>query len=225
MILGIYGAGGLAMECSSLAEKINAETKHWTSFVFILDEAYRTGEADTLLDYPIMSFEKTLETYGKEELEFIVGVGEVSAKQVIFEKLKANGCRITNLIHPETSIHRSVKLGEGVMIGRNAAIAPMVTIGNNVLIRGNTVIGHDAVLGDNIEQCAFSIIGGHNVIGSNTFIGLHSCLREDIKVGDHVIIGMGSIVTKDVPANVVIYGNPARVVRNNDNSKVFKQNR
>lgn len=220
MVLAFYGAGGMGMECSSLAEKINAVDNRWTGFVFVDDG---TDKPEELLGYPVMSFEQALETYGKDNLEFMVGIGEVAVKKAIYEKLKARGCKLTNLINPMSSIHRSVQLGEGVMIGRNAAIGPKVTIGNNVLIRGNTVLGHDCVLEDNVEVCAFSIVGGNTVVGNNTFIGLHSCLREGIKIGANSIIGMGSVVTKDVPDNVVVYGNPARIVRSNDAGRVFKK--
>lgn len=221
MVLAFYGASGLGMECSSLAERINERENRWTQFVFVDDDTSKVGEM--LLGYPIMTFDKALETYGKENMEFMVAVGEVAVKKVIYEKLKAQGCKLTNLIHFESSIHRSVKIGEGVMIGKNAAIGPMVVIGNNVLIRGNTVLGHEASLGDNVEMCAFSIVGGNTAVGKDTFIGLHSCLREGIKIGEHSIIGMGSVVTKDVPDNVVVYGNPAKIVRSNDTGRVFKK--
>lgn len=52
-------------------------------------------------------------------------------------------------------------------------------------------------------------------IGARCFIGAHSIILPGVTIGDGVIVGAGSVVTKDAPPNVVIAGNPARVLRTN----------
>ena len=49
-------------------------------------------------------------------------------------------------------------------------------------------------------------------IGNNVFIGTKSIILPNVSIGDNVIVGAGSIVTKDIPANSVVCGNPARVI-------------
>ena len=44
-------------------------------------------------------------------------------------------------------------------------------------------------------------------------IGSNTCIIGGISIGDNVVIGAGSVVVKDVPSNVVIAGNPARIIR------------
>ncbi|MDO4283232.1 MAG: sugar O-acetyltransferase [Clostridia bacterium] len=51
-------------------------------------------------------------------------------------------------------------------------------------------------------------------VGNNVWIGGNVVVLPGVKIGDNSVIGAGSIVTKDIPANVVAYGNPCRVVRN-----------
>ncbi|OIJ63682.1 sugar O-acetyltransferase [Streptomyces mangrovisoli] len=51
------------------------------------------------------------------------------------------------------------------------------------------------------------------VIGDNVWIGGGAIVLPGVRVGDNSVIGAGAVVTKDVPANVVAVGNPARVVR------------
>jgi len=50
-------------------------------------------------------------------------------------------------------------------------------------------------------------------VGSNVWIGYGACILRGVRVGDNSIVGTNSVVTKDVPANAVVAGIPARVVR------------
>jgi putative colanic acid biosynthesis acetyltransferase WcaB len=50
-------------------------------------------------------------------------------------------------------------------------------------------------------------------IGHNVDIGVNVTIIGDIEIGDNVIIGAGSVVTKNVPANSVMVGNPARLLK------------
>jgi acetyltransferase-like isoleucine patch superfamily enzyme len=50
-------------------------------------------------------------------------------------------------------------------------------------------------------------------VGNNVWIGYGACILRGVTVGDNAIIGTSAVVTKDVPANAVVAGVPARVVR------------
>jgi acetyltransferase-like isoleucine patch superfamily enzyme len=50
-------------------------------------------------------------------------------------------------------------------------------------------------------------------VGSNVWIGYGACVLRGVRVGDNAIVGTNSVVTKDVPANAVVAGIPARVIR------------
>jgi acetyltransferase-like isoleucine patch superfamily enzyme len=51
------------------------------------------------------------------------------------------------------------------------------------------------------------------LIGSDVFLGARSIVMKGVTIGSGSVIGAGSIVTKDIPANVVAAGNPAKVIR------------
>ena len=51
------------------------------------------------------------------------------------------------------------------------------------------------------------------IVGSNVWIGYGACFLRGIRVGDNAIVGTNSVVTKDVPANAVVGGVPAKVIR------------
>ena len=50
-------------------------------------------------------------------------------------------------------------------------------------------------------------------LGNDVFIGVNSVILRDVTIGDYSIVGAGSVVTKDVPPNVVVAGNPAKIIR------------
>lgn len=53
------------------------------------------------------------------------------------------------------------------------------------------------------------------IIGNNVWIGGGAIIMPGVSIGNNVVIGAGSVVTKDIPDNVIAYGNPCRVVRDN----------
>jgi len=88
-------------------------------------------------------------------------------------------------------------------------IPQMVEIGDNFISAPNSIIlAHDASL--------FTHTGKYRVektiIGDNVFLGANAVILPGINVGNNSIIGAGAVVTKDVPENVVVAGNPARII-------------
>ena len=59
-------------------------------------------------------------------------------------------------------------------------------------------------------------------IGSNVWIGYGACILRGVRVGDNAIIGTNSVVTRDVPANAVVGGVPARILRMREPPKTLR---
>ena len=55
------------------------------------------------------------------------------------------------------------------------------------------------------------------------FIGVNAIIMCGVKVNDNVIVGSGSVVTKDIPANCIVAGNPARIIKEGIQTKKFGQ--
>ena len=79
-------------------------------------------------------------------------------------------------------------------------------------------------IGSNFTCCQCTTIGnkkhGFNelvpTIGNNVSLGANVLIIGDVTIGDNVIVGAGSVVVKDVPSNVVVVGNPARIIGKNE---------
>jgi acetyltransferase-like isoleucine patch superfamily enzyme len=59
-------------------------------------------------------------------------------------------------------------------------------------------------------------------LGSNVWIGYGACILRGVRVGDNSVIGTSSVVTRDVPANAVVGGVPARILRMRDTPQALR---
>ena len=86
-------------------------------------------------------------------------------------------------------------------------------IGKDVLIAQCCNVGHDVIIGDKTRIMAGVLIGGYAEIGKYTVVGMGTTIRNRAKIGACSFIGQHSNVVKDIPDNVIAYGNPCKVQR------------
>jgi sugar O-acyltransferase (sialic acid O-acetyltransferase NeuD family) len=120
-----------------------------------------------------------------------------------------------NIISPQSVISKYSRMGKGNFIEAYARIANGVTIGNHCLIQSFTSINHDQTICDNVLiGCNVSMAGKR--IGSHTTIADGSSIGFKKSVGENCLVTDGTVITKDLPDNVIAYGNPAKTMPRNN---------
>ncbi len=146
---------------------------------------------------------------------FALGVYQPKHKIKIIETIKPDINKFFNIIHSGLDFSKMVKLGTGLLINSKVSIAAHTTIGDFVSINRHVSIGHHTTIGDYCSINPGTNIAGNVTIGEGTTIGMGTNIIDKIKIGKNTIIGAGSLVTKDIPDNVVAYGSPCKVIKEN----------
>lgn len=103
-----------------------------------------------------------------------------------------------NVIREGVTIHR------GTVQDRHET-----TIGNNNLLMAYVHVGHDSVIGDNCILVNNSALAGHVHIDDWAILGGFTLVHQFCRIGAHSFSGMGTAIGKDVPAYMMVSGNPA----------------
>ena len=118
-----------------------------------------------------------------------------------------------NLIHPEASIGRNVKIGEGCIILGNVYIGVDTTINDYVLIQTSAVIGHDVKIGKYSRLDSHIACVGGTELKDEVTIHSGAVINHNVIVGKCATVGALSFVIRRVKENTTVFGNPAKKLK------------
>ena len=128
------------------------------------------------------------------------------------------GCEVGD----ETKIGAFVEIQKNATVGKRCKISSHTFICEGVTIEDNVFIGHGvmfindsyprATANGNLQTEADWKVE-RTVVKKGASIGSGATILSNLSIGENAIVGAGSVVTKDVPANSIVAGNPAKVLR------------
>ena len=129
------------------------------------------------------------------------------------------GCEIGD----ETKIGAFVEIQKNARVGNRCKISSHTFICEGVTIEDNVFVGHGVVLINDSYPRSTNPFGSLQtesdwqvectLIKKGASIGSGATILPKLVIGENAIVGAGSTVTKDVPANAIVAGNPARLLR------------
>lgn len=133
-------------------------------------------------------------------------------------------------IEPGAIIRDDVEIGNSAVIMMGAIINIGAVIGEGTMIDMGAVLGGRATVGKHCHVGAGAVLAGviepvsatPVIVEDNVLIGANAVVIEGVHVGENAVVAAGAVVIEDVPANAVVAGCPARVIKMKDEGTTQK---
>ena len=144
---------------------------------------------------------------------------ELGANVRLSKFINLYGCEIGD----ETKIGAFVEIQKNAVIGARCKISSHTFICEGVTIEDNVFVGHGVMFTNDSYPRSTTQDGSlqteadwkveKTVVKRGASIGTGTTILPNLCIGENAIVGAGSVITRDVPANAVVAGNPAKVLR------------
>ncbi len=207
----VAGAGGFARETAEAVRAINAAGETWHLLGFLDDDPEIQGAlvGGTPVVGPIEA------AWDHPTAAVVICTGRPDnylSRRAIAGRLKLDDDRYATIVHPSATVGSTCQIGAGSVLLAHVDVTADVSIGRHVAVMPQVVITHDVRIDSWSTLASGARLGGGCHIEEESYIGSGACLREGLRVGMRSLVGMGSVVTRDVPAERLWFGSPARDV-------------
>jgi len=208
----IFPFGGNARESLLSVLAINKIRKEWNIVGFLDDESSTWNKE--CCGVKVLGDRSVFKKHPDAKVLAVPGNPDNYLKRkTIIDSLGIEKDRFATIIDPSVKLSPDANVGYNTVLMPNIVITCGVKIGNHCVILPNTSILHDSAIGDYCLIGSNVSIAGKITVGSTCYIGSGTRIRENVSIGDKTLTGMGANIISGVEKNVVVVGNPARVIR------------
>jgi UDP-N-acetylbacillosamine N-acetyltransferase len=162
---------------------------------------------------------------GQEQLEKLrdsgvsnlaLGVGDCNARLRLAEIATESGFTLVTAVHPSAVVAQSASIGAGTVLCAGSVVNPEARLGLAVIVNTSSSIDHECEIADGVHLSPGVHLAGRVKVGRGSALGIGTLARDGISIGEQCIIGAGSVIVNDLPAGIMAYGVPAKVIRKTD---------
>ncbi|MEX1247974.1 MAG: NeuD/PglB/VioB family sugar acetyltransferase [Anaerolineales bacterium] len=197
----VYGGGGHGKAVLELLQAVGGYV-----LVGVVDDGKEPG--DEVLTAPVLGGESVLaavlEAGCLQAVNAVGGIGAMSSRILVFEKLQAAGFDFPTLIHPSAVVEPSVVMAAGVQVFPHAYVGSDAQIGLGCIVNTSAIVSHDCILEDYVNLAPGAILAGGVQVGEGTLIGMGVTVNLNVRIGAGARVGNGATVKGEVPAGAIV---------------------
>lgn len=144
---------------------------------------------------------------------FVAAFGDAALRLEMLALALGQGARCPAIVHATAFISRYASMGDGSVACPQAVVGVGARLGVGCIVNSGATVDHDCNLADGVHVCPGAHLAGDVTIGARTWFGIGAVVKQGVTIGPDVIVGAGAVVIRDVPANTMVVGNPARVLK------------
>lgn len=186
----LYGFSGHGLVCADVARAMGYE-----EYLFIDDDEDKG-----------LKFNPEL-----ERADIFISIGSNVARRKVYDRVKAAGWRVVNLIHPSAMISPSAKLADdGILIMPYAVVNAAAVIERGVILNSSCVVEHECFVGEFTHISVGAKCAGNVHVGKDCFVGINAAILPNLSLANGSVLGGGAILTKSALEEGIYVGVPAR---------------
>ncbi len=201
----IIGAGG---HSRVVADAISAGSPDVTIVGHLDDDARKLGTQ--ILGRSVLGPLDSVRRWPHDAVALAIGDNRVRSE--VYDLLVSTE-RILHVVHPRATVAGGVAIGDGTVVFAGAVVNPGAQLLANTIVSTGATVDHDSVLEAHAHVGPGCHVNGGCFVGRGALLTTSVVVGRGVRIGSWTVVGAGAVVLSDLPAGVLAYGVPARVIR------------